>query len=217
MTFFNIFSQKKETEEKIKILVDHREKNSLIPAELLHHNLLVEWTHLSVADYLVRDVAIERKTISDLKSSIINKRIFAQLQEIKQYPFYLLIVEGLASQDLYADGIHENAMRGFLTTVALKYQVPMIFTQDEEDTAKYIAVLAKKQVSKEISLRPAKISRSKEQQQQFILEGFPNIGPVKAKALLKKFSSLKNTINASEEELQKILGKRTKDFKELIE
>jgi len=35
--------------------------------------------------------------------------------------------------------------------------------------------------------------------------------------LLKKFSSLKNTINASEEELQKILGKRTKDFKELIE
>ena len=52
---------------------------------------------------------------------------------------------------------------------------------------------------------------------QFILEGFPNVGPKKAKALLEKFGSLKEIINANEEELREILGGRAGDFKKLVE
>ena len=215
----NIFSRSKPKEkqkEKIKILVDHREKNSLIPT-LLEENFQVEFKQLPIADYLINDIAIERKTISDFKSSIVNKRIMQQLLEIKQYPKHFLILEGFDSQDIYnTPGIHENAMRGFLLSVALEYQVPIIFTFDEKDTAKYLSVLAKKKDKLLSSIRASKIHLTKSEQQFFILEGFPNIGLTKAKKLLEKFKTLENIFQATLEELQPILGSRTKDFKDLL-
>ena len=84
MTFFNIFSKEKEGKDKPKIIVDNRERNSLVPSELVNMGFQIEFTQLNVADYIINNVAIERKTVSDLKSSIINKRIFSQMQEIKQ-------------------------------------------------------------------------------------------------------------------------------------
>ena len=220
MTFFNIFSKKSKRikeKAKVKIIIDNREKNSLVASELVNLGFEIEFQHLQVADYLINGIAIERKTLNDLKSSIINKRIFAQLKELKQYPKYLLLIEGLENQNPYEGMIHENALRGFLLSVALEQNVPIIFTQNEKDTAKYLSVLAKKKENAEISLRPSKIALTKEEQIQFILEGFPHIGPTTAKKLIKKFKSLKNIISAGEEELKEILGKRADDFKELID
>lgn len=212
---FNIFSSKKSPEEKPKIQIDNRERNSMIPS-LLSRDFEIEFKQLPVADYLIENIAIERKTVSDLKSSIINKRIFDQLAELKQYPKHLLLVEGILNEDLYTSGIHENALRGFLLSVALEYQTPIIFTHNEKDTAKYLCVLAKKEPSAQLSIRASKILLSKEEQIQFILEGFPNIGPSKAKRLLEKFHTLNNIFQADEEELKEILGIRTKEFKSLL-
>lgn len=212
----NIFSKSKEPpKEKIKIQIDHREKNSLVPS-LLEKNFRIEWKQLPVADYIIKDIAIERKTVSDLKSSIINKRIISQLLELKQYPSHLLLVEGILDEDLYNSGIHENAFRGFLLSVALEFQTPIIFTHNERDTARYLEVLAKKTEKPESGIRASKIIKDKEQQKQFILEGFPNIGGTKAKKLLEKFGSLNKIFQASEEELSEILGKRAKEFKDLL-
>jgi len=47
---------------------------------------------------------------------------------------------------------------------------------------------------------------------QFILEGFPSIGPVKAKQMIEQFKTLKNIVNASEGDLEKVLGKNTKEI-----
>jgi len=218
MAFYNIFSKKQTKEKpKIKIIIDNREKNSLVASELISLGLETEFKQLPVADYLVNNIAIERKTISDFKSSIINKRIIKQLQELKQYPKHLLILEGIQEEDIYEGTIHENAFRGFLLSVALEFQVPIIFTQNEKDTAKYLSVLAKKTEKQEIAIRASKIFLSKPERQQFIIEGFPNIGPITAKKLIKKFKTLKNIINAGEEELKEILGKRAEEFRELIE
>lgn len=213
----NIFSREKSSpESKIKIIIDHREKNSLIPSLLVEQGFQTEWQQLPVADYLVHDTAVERKTVSDLKASIINKRLVQQLLELKQYPSHLLLVEGILDEDLYSSGIHENALRGFLLTVALEFKTPIIFTHNEKDTAKYLAVLAKKQTRPEASIRASKISLTKKEQQQFILEGFPHVGPAKAKQLLEKFRTLNNVFNAPEKSLEESLGKRAKDFKELL-
>ncbi|MBX4196484.1 hypothetical protein KW805_02770 [Candidatus Pacearchaeota archaeon] len=217
MTFFDIFSNKRLKEpRKINILVDHREKNSLVPSHLASQGIGVRFQQLNVADYLFGNIAIERKTINDLKSSIISKRINAQLLELKQYPKPLLLVEGIGNEDLYEGIINENALRGFLLSVALEYQVPIIFTQDEEDSARYIAILAKKKENKHPSLRASKITPTEEQRLQYILEGFPRIGPKTAKKLLAKFKTIKNIVNASEEDLQEILGKNEEIFSYLI-
>src|SRR3972149_6412662 len=48
--------------EKPKIIVDYREKNSMIPAELISNGCEIEFQNLSVGDYVVENTAIERKT-----------------------------------------------------------------------------------------------------------------------------------------------------------
>ena len=213
----DIFSKKESKKENIKIIVDNREGNSLVPSLLIEKDFEIDWQQLEVGDYLVNGVAIERKTVADFKSSIINKRIFSQLVELKQYPKHLLLIEGILDENVYSGGIHENAFRGFLLSVLLEYNVPIVFTHNEADTAKYISVLAKKEKKTENSLRASKISFSDEEQIQFILEGFPNVGATKAKKLIEKFGSLKEVVNSSVEELEEILGKRAGEFRKLIE
>ncbi len=102
-----------------------------------------------------------------------------------------------------------------ILSVTLNYQVPIIFTKNEEETANYISLIANKK-SKEISLNPKKRTIDKNQQLQFILESFPNIGPIKAKKLLKEFKNLKGIFTTSGKNLVKILGKKSKEFKEII-
>lgn len=218
MAFLDIFSKKKveqKVKEKIKIEVDSREKNSLLPSELVALGFDVEFKQLAVGDYIVKGIAIERKTISDFKSSIIDKRIITQLKELRQYKQCILLIEGIG-RDMYEGGIHENALRGFLLSVALEFNVPVIFTHDEKDSAKYISVLAKKEKG-ENSLRASKIFLTEKEQLQFILEGFPHVGPAKAKKLLEKFGSLRGVFNASEEDLGEILGNRAGEFRRLLE
>jgi len=228
MTFFNIFSNKKpiikkETEkDKPKITADYREKNCLIASELISMGFEVEFKELKVADYLVKDVAIERKTINDFISSMINHRLLNQLEELQQYENRLLIIEGIDEQELYSDsksgesaGMNPNSIRGFLLSILLKYKVPIAYTKNYKDTAKFIAVLSKKK-SKELPLNVSKKTFSKKERLQFIVESFPGIGPKTAKKLLKKFKSIRNIINASEEELTEVIGKKAKAIKELI-
>lgn len=215
MNFYNIFSKEKKQEEKkekVKIIIDNREKNSLVPSELIALNFNIEFQQLNLGDYIVNNHIIERKTLNDLQSSIINKRIFSQLIDLQQTNSLLIIEKGINNTQI----IHPNALKGFLLSLSTDYKVPFIFSEDEKDTALFISILAKKQIDKEISLRHSRTQLTETQQKQFILEGFPNIGPVSAKKLIKEFKSLKNIFNANEQDLEKILGKKVKDFLELI-
>lgn len=209
--FYDIFSSSKmkKQKEKIEIIIDYREKNALVASFLESHGFRVTFKQLPVADYLIKDTAVERKTISDLKSSIINKRIFSQMLELKQYPKAILMIEGISSEDLYEGIISENALRGFLLSAALDYQIPLIFTQGEEDSARYIAILANKKENKgPSSIRPSKITLTPEERLQYIIEGFPQIGPITARKLLNRFKTIKGIASASEEDLQKVIGKK---------
>jgi len=203
--------------KKPKVIIDYREKNSLVISELISLGLQTEIKELKVADYLVNNVAIERKTVSDFISSMINKRLLKQLEDLKQYKNSLLLIEGIEEQELYNDdnrvGVNANAIRGFLLSITLKHKIPIIFTKDYQDTAKFINVIARKQTNQEMSLNAKKKAKNKKEQMQFVLEGFPGIGPATAKKLLKEFKSLQNIINSPLEDLQKTIGKKADIFK----
>ncbi len=245
---FDIFSKneaknKKET-PKQKIIVDYREKNSLVISELVKMNFEIDLRELKVADYLVKDVAIERKTVNDFISSMKNHRLVNQLEGLQQYEKKLLIIEGIEEQELYTDseesrfsseakkkialqsfeerarekqgvlseGMHPNSVRGFIISILLKHNVPIIYTKDYKDTAKFISVLAKR-TEKEASLNVKKKALNKKEQLQFIIESFPGIGPANSKKLLDKFGSIRNIVNASQENLEKAIGKKAEIFK----
>jgi ERCC4-type nuclease len=206
----NLFSKPKQ-----KIFIDYREKKSMVASELIKLGYEVEFLELKVGDYLVNNIAIERKTVSDFISSMINKRLSKQLEELQQYENKLLLIEGIEEHELYSDnseGMNANAIRGFLLSILLKHKIPIIFTKNTEDTAKFIDVLARKK-EVESSLNATKKSFNKKEQMQFILEGFPGIGPKTAKKLLEKFKTIKNIFSASPEELEKEIGKKSDIFK----
>jgi ERCC4-type nuclease len=217
---YSIFSKSKIPEKKDfvkpKIIIDYREKSSLVASELISLGFEIEFKELKVADYLVNHIAIERKTVSDFISSMINGRLAKQLEELQQYEDKLLLIEGIEEQELYSDdserGVSPNAIRGFLLSILLKHKIPIIFTKNPEDTAKFIYVLARKK-ERESPLNVTKKSLDKKERLQFILEGFPGIGPKTAKKLLEKFKTLKNITNAPLEEITKVIGKKADIFK----
>lgn len=218
--FEDIFSKKpqhKQENKPVKITADNREKNSLVISELASLGVEVEIKHLKVADFIVKDVAIERKTVSDFLNSMINKRLLRQLEELKQYPNKLLVIEGLEEQELYNEGnsINPNAIRGFLLSILLKHKIPVIMTKNYEDTAHFLVILAKKHET-EMSIRARKKVLSKKEQLQYILEGFPGIGPKTAKKLLKKYKTIKKIMNLDYEKLKEDIGKKAEIFFKLL-
>jgi len=219
----NIFSKEKIKKEltcpnsKIPIIIDNREKQSLIISELLNKKANIQHEQLEIGDYLIGDTVIERKTFQDFISSMVNKRLLAQLQEIKKYPKHFLIIEGF-DYNYNKFNIHENAIKGMLLSIATDFQIPTIYTRNEKDTANFLILLAKKYEKPKIenTLRQTKTHKTIEEQKQFILEGFPEIGPVSAKNLLKEFGSLEKIFKANEKELEKILKSKTKNFLSIL-
>ena len=218
-TLHNIFTSKKsklkKEPQKEKISVDYREKTSLVASELVKLGFEIEFKELKVADYIVKDVAIERKTVSDFISSMINRRLINQIEELKQYENKLLIIEGIDEQELYndenSDGVSPNSIRGFLLSILLRHKIPTLFTKNPKDTAKFMERIARKKEN-EMSIRAVKKSLDKKEQMQFIVEGFPGIGPKNARKLLEKFKTIQEIINASQEELQNTIGKKAEIF-----
>lgn len=210
----------KKEKNREKILIDYREKNSLVPSELISLGHQIEFRELKVGDYLVKDVAIERKTINDFIASMKNKRLINQLEELQQYNQKLLIIEGIEEQELYNEensGMHSNSIRGFLLSILLNHNVPIIFTKNASDTSKFISVLHNKKEKGAASLNVKKKVRNKKEQLQFIIESFPSIGPKTAQKLLIEFKTIKNFIIASPEELEKVIGKKAEIVKKLID
>jgi len=82
--------------KNLRIVVDEREKKSGIPDLLKGTGINLEIKTLPVGDYIVApETVVERKTISDLISSIFDGRLFDQCHRLKEhYQFPILIIEG---------------------------------------------------------------------------------------------------------------------------
>ncbi len=211
---YDIFSKPEKEKKKIShqpteiIEVDFREKNSSVPIELKNLGLDVKFKELKVADYIVKGIAVERKEAKDFFSSVFDRRLFSQMEEINQYDKKLLIIEGDIRK---YNRINENALRGILLSISLSFKVPFIFSKDEKETADYIRLIANKKKSEE-TINPKKRNLSPSEELEFIIESFPGIGPAKAKKLLEKFGTIWEIINSKEDELLPILGKNSASF-----
>lgn len=190
------------------IYADSREGNSRVLRELDKLNVDIRVESLAVADYQVsNEVGIERKTAKDFISSIIDKRLYKQAKELAEnFRNPIIILEG---EDLYSSLIHPNAIRGALASLAVDFNIPIIPTRSEEDTAAMVTRIAiREQIHErpEIQIRTEKKPLTLYEQQLYIVESLPNIGPVTAKKLLEEFGSVESIINASESELKKVEG-----------
>jgi Fanconi anemia group M protein len=221
---YNIFKKSREKEgksntvKKPTIIADIHEKNSLVLANLHQLGAEINLLQLKVGDYLIGDTIIERKTFSDFISSMLNKRLIEQLRNMQQYSLRLLILEGKNQIINEESKLNPNAIKGMILSISLDFNIPIIQTKNEEETALYLYLLAKKQLkpNQELSFHN-RIPRTKKEQKQYILEAFPGIGPKTSKKLLKELKTIKNIINSDLEKLKSIMGKKADSFSSLLE
>lgn len=200
-------------EELPVVFADTREGNSKVIRHLSEMEIDVKVQAMAVGDYQVSDeVVIERKTAKDFVDSIVDKRLFKQARFLmEEFKRPLIILEG---DDLYNGMINPNAIRGSIASIALDFGISIIPTRNAQDTAAMIKRIAIREQSGEktpIQIRTDKKPVNLWEQQLFIIESLPNIGPVNAKNLLEHFGTVANIINASESQLQEVegIGKKT--------
>ncbi|WP_456328355.1 DEAD/DEAH box helicase, partial [Archaeoglobus sp.] len=196
--------------KEVTVYVDSREMRSEV-VKKLYEKANVRVGNFN-ADYVVSDrVAIERKTTDDFVDSIIDRRLFDQLIELKKhYLKPILIVEG--------DGIYKrlspSAIRGALATVIVDFGVPVIFTKSPEETAEFIISLARREQlarDREVSPHYGKTKKTLKEQMEYVVSSISDIGPVIARNLLEHFQTIENIAKASVEELTKVpnVGRKT--------
>ena len=213
-----------EEKSELLIIADNRECGSQVIKKLKETGMNIKMETLSTADFIISSrVGIERKTPKDFVDSIIDKRLLHQLRDLKQnFEKPLIIIEG--EEDIYSQRkIHPNAIRGMLATIAISYGIPILQTKNSQETAELIKSIAKREQNKEeksMGIRTDKKPMTTKEQQEFIIESLPGVGPSLAKSLLAEFKSVKKIMNSKEKRLTKINqlgGKKAQEILKILE
>ena len=208
----------------VKVLVDNRESQSSVLRELKGKDILVLEQQLEIGDYICSDrVGIERKRIDDFLASIKDQRLFRQIENLtKCFERPLLILEGNPELLFLERNIHPNVIRGVLASLAIDYKIPIIWTQNAEETAKQIFWIAYREQVKEkrgVQIRSNKKASSLSEEQEYLIAGLPGISTTRARQLLKKFKTPEKVFTATEKRLLKLEGfgeKRIRKLKEVL-
>jgi DNA excision repair protein ERCC-4 len=208
--------------ENLRIIVDEREKKSGIPELLRSVGINLEIKTLPIGDYIVApETVVERKSLSDLVSSIFDGRLFDQCNRLKEHFAHpVILVEGNVDE---IEQIVENPLvfYGALSAIAIDFKIPIVPTPSATHTAKLlVSMCSRKEISKGPFLKKIKKSDNLQRQQLSVLCSLPGVGEKLATRMLERFGSPARTLNATFAELAKIEGlgeARAKKIKQMLE
>jgi len=208
--------------KNIRIVVDEREKKSGIPGILKGIGISLEIKTLPIGDYIVApETVVERKTISDLVSSVFDGRLFDQCNRLKEhYKFPILLIEGNIDE---IEELTENSLvfYGAISSVAIDFKIPVIHTPNASHTAKLlISMCSRKDASKGPFIKKIRKSNDIQKQQLSMLCSLPGVGEKTAVRMLEKFGTPLRVLSSSTTELSKISGlgeARAKNIKKMLE
>ncbi len=208
-TLSSFTTPKLEIPSKVMVYADSREKKSGVLRFLHDLDVAIESKQLTVGDFQVsEEVIIEYKRVTDFVDSLLDKRLFTQIQSLKQVAKKpLIIIQG--EQSIYGvRNVHPNAINGMLATITISYQIPVLFTQTDAETANLVYTVARREQQQKTSFTPqaAKKVYTKKEQLEEVVSSIPQVGPLLAKKVLAQFHTVEHLCNASIEQLSEIEG-----------
>lgn len=219
--YFSVGDEKSEIDkEKSKspqVYVDVRESTSKIPKLLKEKGAQIKPKNLLVGDYILSDrLIVERKSYKDFIDSIIDGRLFqsstsgqsSQLERLAEQILPLLIIQ--LDSEMPTRQINVNSIMGALSSIILDFNIPIVYTQGDLETASLLFNLAKReQYTERTGISLPSISRKEStirEVQTYMLSVIPGINITKAKALLKDFHTINAIAEATLEEIERVEG-----------
>jgi len=208
----------------VRVVADERERASGVPEELSKLNVRVYFSKLSVGDYVLSpEVAVERKSIPDLISSVYDSRIFIQASRIASaYAKPYLLIEG-DSKEVEKLTRNLKSYYGAIASVTLAYGLRVLFTANKTETAVAISELLRnvraRPVPHQMSETPPR-SKSFSQQQAYLVSSLPGVGRKLAERLLRKYGTPRRVMSLTQGELSLTPGigwKRAERIKRLLD
>jgi Fanconi anemia group M protein len=199
-------------EDGVEVVVDQRELDSSIAKDLsTRDGLVTRLETLAVGDYVLSDrVAVERKSAADFVDSMLDadRSMFEQVGELSRaYARPVMVVEGT---NLYGQrDIDPNAIRGALASLAVDFDVSVLRTEDEGDTTELLATIAGREQEtrdREVSVHGEKTTKTRAEQQEYVVSSIADIGPVTARSLLEHFGTVEAVMTAREADLLEVDG-----------
>jgi ERCC4-type nuclease len=179
----------------------------LVEVKAKKKNISLVKKRLEVGDYIINDVCFEAKSSHDFMASIMNKRIWTQLDNMDRcYPRNFVVIYGTIDEalkftkytqafDKMPKGSKEqilgNKFKGAIGRIMLDTDVNVIWTRTEAEAAEQLITLAKMAPVERPAIRPSVPKRTATTDVRVdLLTIIKGVSEKKAKLLLKQFGSI---------------------------
>ncbi|MDG6915355.1 MAG: heavy metal resistance protein CzcA [Nitrososphaerota archaeon] len=193
-----------------RVVVDERERQSGVPERLSRLDIRVYYSRLVVGDYVVNpEIAAERKSIGDFVASVYDGRLFTQASALSSsYRKPYIIVEGDVGK--VASMVKSvSSYYGAVASVTLAYDLRLVHTANQDETAQAIAALVKNSRARPLPpgvLQPPPKSKDGAQQQLYLVSSLPGVGPKLAKRMLGRYATPRRVMSLSEAQFAMVPG-----------
>jgi DNA excision repair protein ERCC-4 len=207
-----------------RVVADERERASGVPDELSKLGVRVYFSQLPVADYVLSpEIAVERKSVRDLVSSVYDSRIFSQAARLAaSYAKPYLLVEG-DSKEVEQVAKNLKSYYGAISNITLAYGLRVISTANKKESAIAIAELLTHARAKPLRATPMESpprASSLAMQQVYAVSSLPGVGRKLAERLLLKYGTPRKVMSLTAGELSMTTGlgwKRAQKIKDVLD
>ncbi|XP_034049982.1 DNA repair endonuclease XPF [Thalassophryne amazonica] len=217
-----------QPKEPSRVIVDMREFRSELPSLLHRRGLDIDPITLEVGDYILTpDICVERKSVSDLISSLQSGRLYTQcLSMTRYYRKPVLLIEfdpakpfSLIARSSFHQEISSNDITSKLTLLTLHFpRLRILWCPSPHATAELFLELKRGRPEPDAAAAQAVTAESdvvaefsdlyNPSPYDFLLK-MPGVSTKNYKALIKNADSLADLVKLSQEKLTELLGNAT--------
>ena len=214
-----------------KLVIDSRENSEFyndVIKECIKLNIMNEKQWLEIGDYVFNDVCFEAKSSIDFLQSVINRRLWNQLDNMdRHYEHCILIIHGSILEALQykkytqlndPEQLLRNKFYGALGKITLDTDVKLFWTEGPKKAAKILTTICKMRPMEREVIKPSLLKRITTDDLRInMLGSIKGISETKAQMLIDEFGSLMEIGEATIEELSKLDGIGTTIAKRIID
>ena len=203
-----------------KLIIDSREKSSLseyIISEASLMNIPTEKQWIEIGDYVFQDVCFEAKSTIDFMQSIINKRLWNQIDNMdRHYEHSIVIIHGSLHEAMkypkyinmqISEKLLKNKFYGAIGKITLDTDCKVFWFESPQKAAKVLTTICKMRPINRNVIQPSLLKRITTDDLRIdMLCTIKGVSKSKAEKIIKDYGSVMEVGEATIEELSSIDG-----------